>query len=208
MWWIVGGAVLLAAALWGPVVSSRVEQPAYRVVETEGRIELRDYGPMIVATATVTGERAQAINEGFRLIADYIFGNNIAAGKIPMTAPVTQQRSAKIAMTAPVIQQRAGEAWQVQFVMPSRYTLDTLPTPRNPAVTLRPIEPRRFAVIRFAGLNGSDNLERHTEALQAFLRNKALKPLGEPIYAFYNPPWTLPPLRRNEVMIEVARTLP
>ncbi len=208
MWWIVGGAVLLAAALWGPVVSSRVEQPAYRVVETEGRIELRDYGPMIVATATVTGERAQAINEGFRLIADYIFGNNIAASRIPMTAPVTQQRSAKIAMTAPVIQQRAGEAWQVQFVMPSRYTLDTLPTPRNPAVTLRPIGPRRFAVIRFAGLTGPDNLERHTEALQAFLRKKALKPLGEPTYAFYNPPWTLPPLRRNEVMIEVARTLP
>ena len=122
-----------------------------------------------------------------------------------MTAPVAQQSSKKISMTAPVIQQGAGEAWQVRFIMPASYTLDTLPTPKNPSVMLRIIEAKRFAVIRFSGMAGEGSLKCHTDQLKAFLQSKNIDAESTPIYAYYNPPWTLPFLRRNEVMIEVKR---
>lgn len=194
---------LLGAALWGPIVSN-VEQPKYNVVESSGSIEIRDYTPMIVAEAQVSGDRREAIGKGFRIIADYIFGNNTAAQKVPMTAPVTQQGSEKIAMTAPVTQQGDGNSWTVRFVMPDSYTMETLPKPNNPAVSLKEIGAKRFAVIRFSGMGGKDSLRRHTKKLNDFISAENLTPLSAPTYAFYNPPWTLPFLRRNEVMVEVS----
>ena len=207
MWWLIAGlvVVLLGAALWGPIVSN-VEQPKYQVVENSGNIEIRDYASMIVAEAEVLGERREAISKGFRIIADYIFGNNIAALKVPMTAPVTQEGSETIAMTAPVTQQGNDNdnTWRVRFIMPSAYTVETLPKPNNPAVALKEIGAKRFAVIRFSGMTGEDSLRRRTKELNEFISAKNLKPLSAPTYAFYNPPWTLPFLRRNEVMVEIA----
>ena len=205
MWWLaIVAVVLLGAALWGSIVSN-VEHPKYTLIERSGNIEIRDYAPMIVAETEVTGERREAISKGFRLIANYIFGNNTAAQKIPMTAPVTQQGSEKIAMTAPVTQQGVGKNWRVRFVMPSKYTMETLPKPNNPAVELKEIPGRRFAAIRFSGMGGQDSLERHTKEVDEFLSAKNLTPLSPPTYAFYNPPWTLPFLRRNEVMVELSK---
>ena len=203
MLWIIVAVAMLGGSLWGPIVS-QVEQAKYTVVASYNDIELRDYAPMIVAEAEVSGERAQAIHQGFRIIADYIFGNNAATQQVAMTAPVTQQPSKKIAMTAPVMQQASGPAWTVRFVMPASYTLETLPKPNTPAVTLKEVKGQRFAVIRFSGGSGEDNLKQHTHALLDFLGAKQLTPLSEPTYAFFNPPWTLPFLRRNEVMVEIA----
>jgi hypothetical protein len=205
VWWIFGvlTVLLLGAALLGPIMST-VEQPKYTLAESSGNIEIRDYAPMIAAETEVTGERREAIGDGFRIIADYIFGNNTASKKVAMTAPITQQGSKKIAMTAPVTQQGFGKKWRVAFIMPSKYTMDTLPKPNNPAVELKKIPAKRFAVIRFSGMGGQGSLDRHTEELEAFLQAKTLKPLSPPTYAFYNPPWTLPFMRRNEVLIEVA----
>jgi len=207
IWWVVSGVVagvlVVGASLLGPIVSN-VEQPKYDLVESDGNSEIRDYPPMIVAETDVAGARYDAIREGFRTIADYIFGNNLASQTVAMTAPVTQQVSERIAMTAPVIQQADGQAWQVRFVMPASYTMQTLPIPKNPAVRLRQIKGKRFAVIRFSGTAGEDSLRRQTEELQAFVSAKNLDSLSAPTYAFYNPPWTLPFLRRNEVMIEIA----
>jgi hypothetical protein len=119
VWWIAfAGIVVLAAALWGSIVSN-VEQPKYKVLESNQGIEIRDYPAMIVAEADVSGERNKAIGEGFRMIADYIFGNNLSSQKVAMTAPVTQQAGEKIAMTAPVTQQSAGNLWRVRFIMPA-----------------------------------------------------------------------------------------
>jgi hypothetical protein len=209
MLWLIAAVffVVLCAAFWGPIVSS-VEQPKYQVVETSGSIEIRDYPPMIAAEVEVSGERREAISKGFRIIADYIFGNNTASEKVPMTAPVTQQGSEEIAMTAPVTQQSDGKAWRVRFVMPSSYTMDTLPKPNNPAVKLKEIEPKRFAVIRFSGMAGEDSLRRHSKELSEFISTKDLTPISPPTYAFYNPPWTLPFLRRNEVMVEILAIVP
>ena len=204
MWWIVGiaGVTLLAAALWGPIVSN-VEQPKYQLVESSGNIEIRDYAPMIVAEVDMAGERRDAIGKGFRIIADYIFGNNTSAQKVPMTAPVTQQDSKKIAMTAPVTQQGDRNIWRVRFIMPSSYTMGTLPKPSNPAVKLKEIAATRYAVIRFSGMAGEDNLKRRTNELNDWVSTNNLTSVSAPVYAFYNPPWTLPFLRRNEVMVEI-----
>lgn len=205
MGWVIGAIALLlvGAASLGPIMS-RVEQPDYRTVESAGKLEIRDYGPMIVAETEATGERERAIGAGFRLIADYIFGNNSAAQKVAMTAPVMQQAGEKIAMTAPVMQQGAGQTWLVRFVMPARYTMETLPSPRNPAVRLTAVPGKRFAVLRFSGLAGADSLKRHTEELESLVRARNLEVRSAPVFAFYDPPWTLPFMRRNEVMVEVA----
>ena len=163
MWWLLAvlGVVLLGAALWGPIVSN-VEQPKYKIIESKGNIEIRDYAQMIVAETDVAGERDEAISKGFRIIANYIFGNNSATQKVPMTAPVTQQGSEKIAMTAPVTQQGEGNTWKVRFIMPSSYSMETLPKPSNPTVELKEVPAKRFVVIRFSGLGGDENLKHHT----------------------------------------------
>lgn len=205
MLWFVVGAVIIGAAVWGPIVSN-VEQAKYEVIKSHGNIELRDYAPMIIAEVEVSGERKESINKGFRMVADYIFGNNKANAKVEMTAPVVQEQSEKISMTAPVSQQAEGDNWKVHFVMPSGYTMETLPKPNNPLVKLREVEGARFAAIRFSGIAGEENLKKNTEELQKFITDNGLKGQSVPTYAFFNPPWTLPFLRRNEVMIELIKS--
>ena len=195
--------LLIGASLSGTIMS-RVEQPSYTVVDSWGDIELRDYPELIVAEVEVPGERKQAISAGFRLIADYIFGNNAPRQKIAMTAPVTQQPGEKIAMTAPVSQQASGSVWRVRFIMPSGYTLETLPTPNNPDVKLVRVPAERVAAIRFSGLAGDDSISRHRKLLLERIARQGLTVHGEPTLAFYNPPWTLPFLRRNEILAKVS----
>jgi hypothetical protein len=195
--------LLIGASLSGTIMS-RVEQPSYTVVDSWDDIELRDYPELIVAEVEVPGERKQAISAGFRLIADYIFGNNAPRQKIAMTAPVTQQPGEKIAMTAPVSQQASGSVWRVRFIMPSGYTLETLPTPNNPDVKLVRVPAERVAAIRFSGLAGDDSISRHRKLLLERIARQGLTVHGEPTLAFYNPPWTLPFLRRNEILAKVS----
>jgi hypothetical protein len=204
--WILLAAAGLAGvgAITWSAMASNVETPNYSVSSKSDNLEIREYGPTIVAEATVEGERDKAIQRGFRIIADYIFGNNLSSAKVAMTAPVTQQSSEKIAMTAPVIQQASGKSWNVRFVMPSKYTMETLPKPVNSKVALIEVPATRFAVIRFSGFAGQDSLDEHEAELRAFMAERGLTATSEPQYAFYNAPWTLPFMRRNEVMIEVT----
>ena len=182
---------------------SQVEQPQYSVVESQGKIEIRQYAPLIVAEVEVKGERLKALNQGFRLIADYIFGNNLSSQKVPMTAPVMQEAGEKIPMTAPVTQEGTGDSWKVRFVMPSAYTLDSLPKPKNSAVHLIALPARKAVVIRFSGSNTDKNVFSHRDSLLKYIADQHLSVAGHPETAFYNPPWTLPFLRRNEIMVEI-----
>lgn len=197
------GLTGVGAITWS-AMASNVETPHYSVSTKSGNLEIREYGPTIVAEAMVEGERDKAIQRGFRIIADYIFGNNLSSTKVAMTAPVMQQSNEKIAMTAPVIQQASGRSWNVRFVMPSKYTIETLPKPVNPQVALIEVPATRFAVIRFSGFAGQDSLDRHQAQLRTYMAERNLTAINEPQYAFYNAPWTLPFMRRNEVMIEVT----
>jgi hypothetical protein len=202
IFWIVAAVILIAGILSGPIMSN-VEQARYTVVKSDRNIEVRDYPPMIVAETAASGERKEAIRQGFRIIADYIFGNNIDSSKVAMTAPVMQGQDEKIAMTSPVTQQGDGNSWVIRFVMPSQYTIQSLPTPNNSAVKLAEVPGKRFAAIRFSGLASADALKQKENELKAYLDQHHIAAIGQPTYAFFNPPWTLPFLRRNEVMIEI-----
>jgi hypothetical protein len=197
------GLILIGFLAWS-IIGSRGEQPKYNVVSVKSNIEVRDYAPMIVAEVETTGEREEAISKGFSILADYIFGNNKSSAKVAMTAPVTQQASRKIAMTAPVTQQRVDGKWQVRFMMPSNYNLSSLPQPSNAAIQLNQVPSKRYAVIRFSGIATESVLKQNLEKLQDHIRKEKIKTVSEPTYAFYNPPWTLPPMRRTEIMIKIS----
>lgn len=198
--------VIILGALIGKVMS-RVEQPKYKVLASKINIELREYEPMMIAEVEVLGERKEAIRRGFKILAEFIFGNNTSKTNIDMAAPMTHQRSEKMAMTAPVMQEEKMGKWTVRFVMPAQYSLETLPKPNSNQVTVRGLPAKCLAVIRFSGLVDEINLKKHTQQLESYIVSEHLKMIGKPILAFYNPPWTLPFLRRNEVMIEVDRNV-
>lgn len=183
-----------------------VEEPAFKIVTTDGNFELRDYPALVVAEVAVSGGQKEAANKGFRLLAGYIFGANKRREGIAMTAPVAQARkSEKIAMTAPVIQIANEDDWIVQFTMPSSYSLDTLPEPDDPTVQLRLMPPQRVAIIRFSGLASKDDVAEKTAELTTAVAAHHLRAIGAVSLAQYNPPWTLWFMRRNEVMIQVER---
>jgi hypothetical protein len=145
-------------------------------------------------------------NKAFRPLFNYISGANRSKGKIAMTAPVAQQREGeKIAMTAPVGQRRVQESWAVSFMMPASYTLATLPRPNDASVTLREVPGGRHAVLVFSGFTGEDKVRANTAELLAWMGTKGFKPAGPPQLARYDPPWQLPFMRRNEIVVPVAR---
>ncbi|MDP3533162.1 MAG: heme-binding protein [Alphaproteobacteria bacterium] len=186
---------------------SQVQEPKFKVIESHENIQVREYVPVLLAEVKVEGERKEAISKGFRMLADYIFGNNAPHKQIGMTAPVIQQQGEKIAMTAPVIQQALDDSghWTVRFIMPAEYTLKTLPKPNNSQVEVFSLPTKRYAVIRFSGLAGDENIKKQLEDLRMYTNREKINTIGEPIFAFYNPPWTLPFLRRNEIMVEVKK---
>lgn len=207
---LAAAAVALAAGALGLVASAArggsVEEPAYVVESVHDGWEIRRYAPTVEARVTLTGPYDAVITQGFRVLAGYIFGGNAPGASIAMTAPVSAQRAEgeRIAMTAPVSATAAGEeAWTVAFTMPSSYTLETLPAPLDPRVTLVAVEGSRVAARRFGGWAIAGRVAEHQAALLAALQQAGLH-AGTPTVAQYNPPWTLPPLRRNEILVPLA----
>jgi hypothetical protein len=186
------------------------EEPRYEVIKKEEDFEVRRYQPMIIAEVLVTGTLSEASNKGFRQIADFIFGNNEdpvkkQSEKIAMTAPVTMEAdtSSKIAMTAPVTMEGAGGAWKMAFVMPSKFTLDTLPKPKNPNITIKQMPAQQVAVVTFSGWVDEEKLAAQTTRLNEWMAKSGLKTSGTAQLSRYNPPWTLPFWRRNEVWMKL-----
>ena len=178
-----------------------LEQPRYDVLESDGRFELRRYEPYIVAETVVDAEFERAGNEGFRRLADYIFGNNRSQQKLAMTAPVSQTTSEKIAMTAPVSMHRQGELYRITFMMPSKYTLETLPEPVDAEVHLREMPGGLVAAIRYSGTWSQQRYEAHRTELGPWIDAHGWTVSGEPIFARYDPPFKPWFLRRNEILI-------
>lgn len=196
-------SILVGCAMIGPIMSD-VEKPKYQATALTNDIELRSYDPMLVASVQMSGKRKTAISEGFRVLADYIFGNNTLDQNISMTAPVEQQTGQKIAMTAPVQQQQeASNSWIISFVMPKKFSLKTIPKPNNELITLNEVPAQKFITIRFPGTNSDDNIKQNESTLFNYIAQNTINVTGEPKYAFYNPPWTLPFMRRNEIMVQL-----
>ena len=198
----------------GQVVGIRnsIEEPQYSVEAKLGDIEIRRYGERLAAETEVEGAAEAARTAGFRRIAGYIFGGNTAKGSIAMTAPVPQgsqkkpQKDARqIAMTAPVAQAKdANSRWRIQFFMPAGYTRDSLPTPNDPSVHIVAVPAQRYAVLRFSGDRSGKAVAAQEARLLAALQASGWRPSGTPVARFYDPPWTIPALRRNEVAAPVS----
>ncbi|MGY8848502.1 MAG: SOUL family heme-binding protein [Burkholderiales bacterium] len=194
-----------------PMNVMAAEEPKYELIEKSGEFELRQYQPMLIAEVLVDGDMDQASGKGFRLIADYIFGNNItetgSSKKIKMTAPVTiEPRSEEISMTIPVSLKNISGRWQVSFVMPSKYTLDTIPLPNNKQIMLRKVPARKVAVLEFSGFANEKNTANRTQELLKWMDKNNLISTGSIELSRYDPPWTLPFLRRNEIIVEYAKS--
>ncbi len=207
--WMVVGLVSVAG----------IETPEYEVVSRHEGYEIREYEPYIAAEVTMEGDFRRAMNGGFRTLADYIFGNNAKAGagdttdseSIAMTAPVIEREapSENIAMTAPVTEQQTKSgARVVSFIMPSEYTMETIPKPNNPDVTLVEMPAQRFAAHRFSGRVPLKKADTKKQFLLDALTRDGVATEGAPMLAQYNPPWTPPFMRRNEVLILVKDEVP
>lgn len=194
----------------GSVAGVRIglEEPRFNAVELARGVQVRHYRDRIAAQTTVSGESEdRARSTGFRRLAAYIFGGNDGGASIAMTAPVAvrtgRSRGTKIAMTAPVAQQGDTDEWVIRFFMPARWTMDTLPKPDDPRVELVTVPPEKYAVLRFSGGYDARRVAEQTARLREVLRENGFKATGEPTAWFFDPPWTLPFRRRNEVAIPV-----
>ncbi|WP_251370808.1 heme-binding protein [Polynucleobacter sp. Adler-ghost] len=187
------------------------EEPRFSIIEKSEPFELRSYAPQLIAEVKVEGDLDTASSQGFRLIAAFIFGQNQVSEKISMTAPVAIEtaQSTKIAMTVPVGIEASKDSakgvsqWVFSFVMPSEYTMATLPKPLNPLVSIRELPAQRRAAITFSGFYNEAKVLEKTNALEAWIKSKQWQSIGNPQFARYNPPWSIPFMRRNEILITV-----
>jgi len=182
------------------------ELPPYSVSESNNNIEIRSYKPQLVAQVTVTGTRDEAAGKGFRILANYIFGDNLSKENVTMTTPVEQtQISERIAMTTPVSQVADGEKWIIQFGMPKKYTLDTLPKAKDKQISFKMTEPKDVAVVKFSGRWSDERFKENKMKLEEFISKHKLQALSKPSFAYYDDPFTLPWNRRNEILIELKK---
>jgi hypothetical protein len=178
-----------------------IERAQYSVVTKNPPYEVRDYASSIVAIVSVHGSRSDAVESGFRLLANYIFGDNKQRSKIAMTAPVTQLPQPSEPKQADSPQ----TSWLVRFMMPSGYTLNSLPTPVDTRVQFEQIPAHRVAAIRFSGFWSDANLTSHEAQLRNWMQSQHLKPDSPPTFAYYDPPWTPWFMRTIEVLIDIAQ---
>lgn len=186
------GVGLLAVAGAGYMFyrEKSVEKPKYEPSDTDGSFEVRDYPELLVAEAVAAGDRAAALDKGFGQLADYIFAKS--------------RDGAKVAMTAPVLSSAAtGGKWATRFVMPSKFTKETLPA-TGPDVAIKTVPARKVAVFQFGGTTEEADLAAHEQELRDWVGAKKFKAAGEPERAFYNSPFVPGPLRRTEIWLPIA----
>lgn len=180
------------------------EEAAHKVLFEQDNIQIRLYEKSLIAQTTTRGDYKGSGNEGFKRLAGYIFGDNQSSQKIEMTTPVIEeQTSEKIAMTVPVYQEQSDNLWTMTFVLPSKYTIDTIPKPIDSNVEIKQLAEKKVATIRYSGFINAEKLEQKTTELQQWLNINGYVSISEPYSAAYDPPWTVPFLRRNEVHIEI-----
>jgi hypothetical protein len=182
-----------------------IEEAPYTVVKKSDIFELRDYPPHILAETIVDGSLEEAGSNAFRKLFRYISGENRSRSKIAMTAPVSQEGTGeKIAMTAPVGQQQSSDKWAVSFMMPASYTMETLPVPNDPTITPRLVPAQRIAAVRYSGFWSEQKYLHYKQRLETWIQENDWQISGLPVWARYNPPFTPPFMRRNEILIPIA----
>lgn len=217
---IITGVVLVGWFLYSWLPVRNIEEPKYTLASEASDYEIREYSSYIIAETTVSSvkNRDEAAKKGFPIIAGYIFGDNTKKDKIAMTVPVNTEEgtSEKIAMTAPVntekiamtvpvnTEEEAGSgAYKISFVMPSKYTLETLPEPNDKRVVLREVPARKVAVKSFSWTTSESAFKKHETELLGALSRDGVETVGVVNAARYNMPWTIPFMLRSEVQIEI-----
>jgi hypothetical protein len=198
---------LLSTIASRPIMA--IEIPEYRVIEQEGAYELREYSSYLIAETEVEAGFMSAGNVAFGRLFRYISGANTSQTEIAMTAPVEQVREGrgqKIAMTAPVEQASVDGVYRVGFVVPRKFTSETVPKPLDPRVSIREVPARTVAVWRYSGRWTEENFREHERDLRALLVRKGLRaaPGDSAIIARYDAPFMPWFMRRNEVLIPLA----
>jgi hypothetical protein len=180
------------------------EEAPYQLVLESGDIQIRQYQPVLVAETVIDASYAESGNIGFKRLAGYIFGDNVQKQKMAMTTPVLREAtSGNIAMTAPVLQQKVGNQWVMAFVMPSNYTLETLPEPLDARVVIKQLPAKKVAVLRYSGSLTLEAIAEKSKLLTEWLVQNHYQQLSPTRSAAYDPPWTLPFLRRNEAHVDI-----
>ena len=183
------------------------EEPEFSIIYKKDNFEIREYAPKIIAQIKISGNFDEASSKGFRGLADFIFGNNLInneSEKISMTAPVVAEPASREApMINPVLAKEKNNQWLISFVMPKEYSLKTIPKPNNSEVKLMTLPKEKFAVIVFSGLVRESSYNEKIILLNNFIKKQKLETSGSVQIARYNPPWTLPFFRRNELMIKI-----
>ncbi|MGL5088483.1 MAG: SOUL family heme-binding protein [Cetobacterium sp.] len=179
------------------------EEASYTVISAQKNIEIRQLEPSIIAEVSIFGDYNAATNIGFKKLAKYIFGENNTKDKIAMTAPVVQEKNEKIAMTSPVIQEKQGDNWIMQFSMPKKYTIETLPIPIDSDILIKQIPEKKVAVLIYSGLLTESKINLKTAELQTWLSQNNYKEISSPRSSGYDPPWTIPFFRKNEITIDI-----
>ena len=168
---------------------TNIEKPAYRVIEEKSGYEVREYDSFLVASTKTQGDFDQSLSQGFRTLAGYIFGGNKSAEKIKMTAPVIQRKSQ--------------DDQTVAFVVPKKYTIDTLPEANDPSIQFEVIEAKRLAALLFSGYANEEDVKSKEKLLLSKLKADGYTPTGNSIYASYNSPFAFPLMKRHEILIEI-----
>ena len=177
-------------------ISMALEEPSYSIVKSNENYEIRKYKDRLAVEVEFKSE-----DSGFQYLFNYISGENTTSEKVSMTVPVTQ--SAKIDMTAPVTQSNKDGKMLMQFFLPSKFTIDTAPTPTNKRVKLVIIEGGYYAIKRYSGRTSDANYKKHLEKLKENLTSDNIETLDDGIKAIFDGPFTLPIMRRNEVMMKI-----
>ena len=199
-------AVFFVLSTFG--INTGTEQPKYELIERIGNsVEIRRYAPRIAAEATIdVTKSSNPRGEAFRIVAAYIFGANKGKKKIDMTSPVEIKTTGeKIAMTAPVEVNKSEKRLAMRFFMPTRYSREELPESTDSRVSLVDIPSETAAVLRFTGSTSDAAVSARAAELLKLLRGTNWKIEGTPTAFFYNPPWTIPFLRRNEISVAVSK---
>jgi len=181
--------ILSACSVFGEV---NVKIAPYEVIETDGAFEMRHYKRLVLAS-TDTTDGMDSVSAPFYKLFKYISGKNDKTQKIAMTAPVFMDQSGQIT-----------EA--MSFVLPEEFSLATAPPPVDTAVKLTELSDYTVVVMSFTGSLNQKSISTHRILLQNWIADRGLKATGEAKAAGYNPPFTLPFLRRNEIMIPVKKT--
>jgi hypothetical protein len=185
---VVAVPVAIGAFLFAGNSRAATETPAYQVIRTDAKFEIRDYPALTVATTPMGGD---GMNGSFGKLFRFITGGNEGAQKI--------------AMTSPVLIDHSKDRQTMSFIMPKQAVEKGVPKPAGESVTLGKVEAARYAVLRFPGGRTAENEQSAIANLKAWLESQKITGKGDPVFAYYDPPWTPVFMRRNEVMIRIDK---